>query len=547
MGQQQVAPPIRPPRPRARAQASWQGIVGDCDLLDFVTIISAAVFLLFVVFWLAGVLNGQSTVVADLPDWLKSALKTGKGILTAAGSTAVLQLIRARLKRNTGPQYLVWVLIMFFVLGFSSFGLSKILKQPAPGPAPGPTTVSADLFFNPNYPDGTDVVYVHHYPHKITEYVTRQLKEVVDPPSYLAHISLPADGKTQYSADFRAEETLSRQNAPGSQEGWYSLCVQKSPEAIQGPSRIFLACDEANYTCDIDKKRDKGPAMSCSTDSGETLPVAPQWFDAAPVDAAVDHVLPSDVPFWTVPLLETLEKTNDQKRAGYTRFDIELHPDKSLAGSDTYQYRVVVNGEPIFFNGFPPEVLRDTFAPDSDLRFSFGLENLSFSGADKGYENVTLELTFSKGRAKTAQATISRQYIALRDAPTQQFSTSIGTITWAAKYMAPPHEDKFEVFVNSTPDVSDAMRLKARLDRMKLTIDAKPAVLVVRPPLRIPAYYGVVVGSVQPTGQVQFTFNKDEANGVCSWAMEHSKDTHILRSDLYIYNIATRGYAACSR
>lgn len=532
--------PALPPHRHTKKKSQIAG--GVCDLLDLIAILSAALFLLFVVFWLAGVVNGQDTVLANFPDWLKDALKTGKGLVTSAGATAILQLIRSRLKRTTGPQYLVWVLVIFFVLGFSSIGLARILKTPAAGPV----AASADLFFNPDYADGTAVKFVHHYPHLIIEDVVRQSKEVVNPPSYLAHISLPTDGKTQFSADFQPEQVESRQNAPGSGDGWYSLCIQKASGSASSQPQIFLQCDKTDHTCDIDTKRNAGFAVSCSSAAGTNGFHALQaWLNPTFAQAATSHVLSPKVPFWTVPLLETLQKTNDKKRVGYTRFDIELSPDKILQGSNAYQYQVLVNGQPIFFNGFPPEVLRDTFAPGSPLRFSFGLENLSFSGKDNGFEDLTIQLTFLKGSTQTAQVTVNRRYVALRDADTQQFSTSAGSLTWAGKYIAPPHENKYEVLVNSTPDVNEAMRLKSRLDHMNFTINSKPAVLVVRPPLRIPPYYGVAVGIVQPTGQVQFTFDQDEASQVCSWAIEHSKETRILRSDLRRYEVATRGYAPC--
>lgn len=531
-------------KPSTDGQANSKAVSGVCDLLDFITIVSAALFLLFVVFWLAGVLNGSNAAVANFPDWLKSALKTGRGLLTAAGSTAVLQVVRARLNRGTGPQYILWTLAMFLVLGGSSIGLSKILKTPEPQPVSG---TSADLFFNANYPDGTPIEYVHHYPRQIIEDITRQTKEVIDPPSYLAHISLPPDEKTQYSADFRPVETDSRLKQPGSREGFYSLCIQRSLQPAVDVTRIFLKCNEAGFTCDIDTTKNNGLAENCSTDKDDGSNPIRQWMNPESVSAASNQILESKVPFWTVPLLGTLQKMNDKKRVGYTQFDIELHPNGSLAGADTYQYRVVVNEQPIFFNGFPPEVLLDKFVPGSILRFSFGLENLSFSGVDKGYEDLALELTFFNGKTKVQEETITRQYVALRDAPAQQFTTKVGSISWTGKYIAPPNENKYEIFVNSTPNVNEAMSLKTRLDRMRLSIDAKPAVLVVRPPLRIPPFYGVVLGVVQPTGQVQFTFDQDEARKVCSWALGHGKDTHILRSDLRRYDIATRGYAPCNQ
>jgi len=53
-------------------------------------------------------------------------------------------------------------------------------------------------------------------------------------------------------------------------------------------------------------------------------------------------------------------------------------------------------------------------------------------------------------------------------------------------------------------------RMKARFDDLGLTFDDRPLIAVIRPPLTKPSF-GLAVGTIEPSGQVRFTFDRASA------------------------------------
>jgi hypothetical protein len=439
---------------------------------------------------------------------------------------------------------------IFALLLLSTLGVAQILRKPMPLSPTTPYT-EAVVRFATLYPDGANILFVHHYHAKMEEALAPQPKSNANSTEYLAHIDLPSDPAIQFDATFGKLLQKSTGYQPNEQaSGYFDMCLQRATGDHPGVSQIVLKCD--NQDCGIDSARDKGLAVSCSADSpgsGAQSSVRPsiELPSLQPVFAAGKalHTLNSSLPYWTVPTLETLEAMTNRERVGYTRFDIDLKPAETLHNSDSFEYQVYVNGQPIFFNGFPPKVFRASFDPANTLHVSFGLENLSFSGADNGFEDLTIVFTFFKGQTQTIQQPVSREYVALRSAELIKLDSAVGSFQWSGSYKVPTNENKFEVLVNSVPKVEDAMKLKTSFDRLNASDGANPVVLVVRPPLRVPPYYGVAIGLVQPTKQVQFTFDSQQAESVCAWAKSESSRTRLIRGDLRIYQVSNKGYFPC--
>src|SRR5580698_10342577 len=121
---QEATPATVAGRNTADASASF-------DLFDLAAVISTAVFLLLIVIFLAGALAGNQ-VLASLPSWLTDTAKATKAAVAALGTSAILQIIRARLGRKTNPQYIGTTIGVFFLLLVSTVFLSKLLPQPQP-------------------------------------------------------------------------------------------------------------------------------------------------------------------------------------------------------------------------------------------------------------------------------------------------------------------------------------------------------------------------------------------------------------------------------
>lgn len=155
---------------------------------------------------------------------------------------------------------------------------------------------------------------------------------------------------------------------------------------------------------------------------------------------------------------------------------------------------------------------------------------------------------FQQGDRLVWRQDLEREYVALRDAPEVDLPTEAGTFHWKGTYVVPKNENKYEILLASSAEASLAMQAKARFEQERLTFGDRPVVMVVRPPLRVPPSYGLALGVVQPTSQVQFTFNASEANQLCLWAIQQAaqgKGAKLIRPDLRRYEVATRGYSPC--
>ena len=109
------------------------------------------------------------------------------------------------------------------------------------------------------------------------------------------------------------------------------------------------------------------------------------------------------------------------------------------------------------------------FDASKGLDFSFGMENLSFSGADRGCEKIGVVLEFRKGSQLVKQVQLQRKYAALRDAVPEVQSVEGLTFTWAGTYVKPKNEDRAEVFVITTSDANKALEVKSRIDAAALS------------------------------------------------------------------------------
>jgi len=505
------------------------------DFLDIIFIFSTAVFLVLFVFLLAG--NQLSAGVQEL---LKETGKIGKYLITVAGGTAfVSQVIRMLIRRPTNRFLLLYVVLAFVLL----LGSTLLVGRPSAGQG----YASEDLHFSTIYPAKTQVLFAHTYSSQFNENLADQAKADAKAAEYLAHIDFPFDLSTRASSTFGIatgafDDRLVDPAHPADERkgaSFYVICLHRAKEGREAGAQIYMKCGDQD--CSVDAARDSGIAASCAAPSQTSTNVLNpiQIFFPPPVLAAdiKPQTIQSSAPYWAVPVLSTLEQAKVNERGGYTRFDVSLTPSLDLSNSNSYQYQLFVNGQAVYFNGFPPEAFRSAFDPSKPIQFAFGLRNLNFSGARDGFEDLELRFTFFKGEVPTLRQTISRKYVALRsDAPGHPLDLSkgvvqdsaVGPIEWEATYQYSSHDDVFTAQALSAPDLARIAGVKRLLDSANLTFENQRVVLVVRPPLWCNAYADGDIGLVQEsTGQVRFTFDKDEVRRLTAWARGVSQNSSI--------------------
>ena len=297
-----------------------------------------------------------------------------------------------------------------------------------------------------------------------------------------------------------------------------NICFTTNPKLPTNnpPFKVAMRCAEGGM-CTLDPDNDGGWAVEVDCTDKHTRAAAS--FSLVP--AAMAESMDSKAPGWTVPSLTTLQQMKDSKRAGYTEFSIKANSLPGLEAADRFRYEIIANGAPLSVDGWPPEDMLKQFSASQGLDFSFGMENLSFSGADKGCENIDVVLEFRKGSQPIKTIRLSRQYAALRDAVTEVQSVNGQTFTWSGTYIKPKNEDRSEVFVTTT-DAAGAVQSKSRISAASLSYQGMPVIGVIRPPLDA-KNYGIVVGLVQPSGQVKFTFDPNFARQFLDWVLQQDR------------------------
>lgn len=213
------------------------------------------------------------------------------------------------------------------------------------------------------------------------------------------------------------------------------------------------------------------------------------------------------MPGWAVPNLQTLR---DRKTSGYSLIRIhsrQLNP--LLKEATLYHFSVRVNGVPIYFDGLRPELIKYPFSYAKGLSIEFGMENLGFSGADKGHEKIEVTIQFFRNSNFISAESVSFDYVALRSSATQTLETGNRSVfEWEASFTA---NKESQVFVLSTTDVDEALRTKRKVDSRALIYKGDKVVAVIRPPYKDNPHYGVCIGMELPSRQIKFTFTASDA------------------------------------
>jgi TIR domain len=317
------------------------------------------------------------------------------------------------------------------------------------------------------------------------------------------------------------------------------ICLRRAdaPPETTARNQAVLRCKEGDQACKVDQIVDPGWLKAAADCRRNTEPRSPAGLWHATRFASLfttEAVAAPGGPVWTVPSLETLteQKSQDRLRDGFTTFTIEAAADTKIEG-DAISLDLRVNDTPILIEGLPADLRRRSLKPDQPLKVTFGLQNLDFDGRYAGCDRVEARLLFYKdGETVGAPIVLPLYYAALRDATRTDIATDQGKFTWSAGYtLARPRDaqgrtqEDWRVFLISVDrkEIDRLEKMREDIARLGLVLNRDgqkyPVVAVVRPPLRTNAF-GLALGIVQPTGQIQFTFSKDDAAGLLAFAKD---------------------------
>lgn len=521
--------------------------------LDALFIVSASVTLLLFLLW---VLQGGGTQFSNPPHFLVAMVNSVWAKVSLAGGSGAALILRRYVDKSPAPNYLIWIPSFMGMMIAALFLLSKVAPSQPVSTSAIRANVSMSLdkqldeleplrqkYQLPDFnlweqlPDpGVDPHGVYYRPDIDPNYPYRDALSVKQDQKTLAYVKLNPAVSHVKDSNLKYD---------------YSICLNPSAAWFgRGPnSRIMLDC--ANGVCNPAKNVDHQYLAGCDATAESTGGILPVVY-------ADEKASQSREAGWDVPTVHTLQSMTDRERVGYTLFDVSFVPEGKAAQADMYYFALRVNGQPIYIGGLSPGVEKSRLQQGTVNHILFGLENLNFTGQFDGFEKLDLRVYFLNQKTVVYYQDLSREYIALRDAaPIAPVQTAAGTFQWSGKYIVPKNENKYEILVASA-DCGDppqkqcvdrAVNAKRQFDKSGLTFNENRVVMVVRPPLRTPPAYGLALGLVRPSSQVQFTFNAEEARQVCNWAVQQAgqgRGGSLIRKDLRRYEVATRGYSPCS-
>jgi hypothetical protein len=498
------------------------------SLLDALAVLLLAVGVDMLLLWLAGHFASINPF-SDVPGDIKSFVEGTKGLVLAGGSAlagVLLGVFRRWAQGQSGRNYLLQLGVTAAVLLVVVVGLARLMQRPQLENRPEKALLRLTMS-----PAMESIAFIQKEPeagscHYLSPAPSRSFEE---------EISLPRTGR-RFLALVNERVLESEQSEAARQEAM-AICLTPAESPPNAAALVDLDCVfPKGCTPTI---RDPGWLKPCATPgTGLLLGILGGQAHAAEGGASSAG--------WRVPTLETLEK---QHQRGYTVFDLWLAPAPTLSGADAMTYGVRVNGTQVFFDGWAPDDLRLPYDPSQRAQLRFGLENLNFYGAEGGFEKIELRLVFWQGSKKLREVAFEQPYCALRNMSERQVVQDGLILDWQGTYVKKRQEERFEVFLLSTPSATAASAAKTRFDRLAASMGSRRVLGVVRPPLEGNSY-GVVVGVERPSKQVDFTFDEARAREVCSFVLGLRKEAAgaaAIHPSAYRYELSTRKVKPCGQ
>jgi TIR domain len=323
---------------------------------------------------------------------------------------------------------------------------------------------------------------------------------------------LPRRGE-RYEADIH-RQPLSATLERRASHGRSTVCLVRSERAPPSNLTALVECDEGERCMSAPDNPGHFEVCGSRANAGDT----PSW-----TWTATAHAQGLANEAWVVPSIETLRRQRDAGTGpAFTEVTLSSSPLPALAAAKMVSVEVTVNGRTALIDGLPPDASAVRFDAVTGLRLSFGLENLDFAGANKGHEAIDVKLRFLDASGKTlVRETQARlDYISLRNQPESRPAgkDELG-IRWTARYYSGLKDDRFQIFLTSSPDIDALVRAKRDFDGASHAADvdgrSHPLVAVIRPPFGDNRNWGLNVGLLLPSGQIRFTFDDATSTRLC--------------------------------
>jgi hypothetical protein len=481
---------------------------------------------------------------AELPERLRGLLESqAREIRSDAFERdfqALLRDIAGRWLLPPRPVLVSAAIVVVVIVGAATW---ELRRAPPPNPAPVPSAARAlgdldlRLKLNPNLDPkvrAADRIWMYLIePERLPKAQLEASKQRAPGVSEFSFTYLMPGAGERFEADLVREVEISALALPART----TACFTRAPNVTVPRLAAKLECEEGGR-CTI-AKDDAGQVRAC----GDRPTSLRSWpFDLSPAGRAyAEDAKPPET--WIVPSLETLRRRHVGPDApAYTEITLSSGPLPALAQAKQVSVDIKVNGRAALIDGLPADASAVAFDASAGLNLQIGLENLEFSGAQRGFEQVDLTLRFLDGKMLVREVKLPLHYVALRDKPD---AAPVGDpdlgVRWSAKYVPGPSADRYQILLLSSTSAEEIERAKQRFDAARFEFaTAKgtlPLVAVIRPPLKGNGNYGLALGVRQPTGQIRFSFDEPISAALCVRLHQLSQQQGAVRRNSFRRNI----------
>lgn len=525
------------------------------NVLDILFILFLSAVINLFILWSAAQISGHELFEA-LPDYMTNGVTVFWTFLSGAGIGILRSFLQQQsTTENLSKPLLSAIAITTFIFLLAIFFITLLFVKLKSEELVGGVDVDVDLTFDLKFKDGSGISYDLDKPINLSffqlspEYSKVNLAKYDDNRYHVRSIDMPRIGKN-YVANFRPiPQTSSKQNQ--SPETFLTSICFKYKKNIENKINLNLTCIETE-SCNVNAES-LNFIGSCSNNEASLI----ESFSLVRSAHASSDVEAGSKAGWIAPSLNSLRKMTNRERVGYTVFNIRSEPMAALAQASILTFEVMANETPVYFDGWPTKYNRVPFNPQKGINIDFALENLNFSGSKGGEDEISILIEFfdsndnpiidSSGNPKTLLS-LKRRYVPLRDAEIEKFNFNEIEITWEGKYIVAKNENKYEVMILSSFNKTATSYEHKKLSSAGMVMDGLPIVSILRPPRDDNNSWGVSVGIVQDTGQIKFTYNKEEAKKMCAFVLEQRKNPALrfIREDSFRYEVEKRISRPCS-
>ena len=347
----------------------------------------------------------------------------------------------------------------------------------------------------------------------------------------------------------------------GAAEENMKICFKRTTDLSRsGKDYARVDCkDPAGGNCILHKPNQRGLADPCDDNSWFKLPDF-DW----PGFVSTANASTSGEIYWVTPSLDTIVKTPILERNGYTEFSIFADGLKEAFDATHYDFSVRVNGIRVYFDGWPPERLKRRYRGEGELSLRFALDNLNFSGANQGYDDIEVAIrlyTLSKDRKEGVKpiytAVTRRPYAALRhfeepfNAIMRKASADEGArFEWSATFRPSQQKDRYAIMLLSrkidsaasdslASAFSSVSAAKDKLQGLRLSYKDRQIRGRLHPPRPSMDAVGLTLALADKQNRIVSSFDLDTAKSICRFLVANGarlRAAGAVAADAFIFD-----------